>query len=369
VKTDDQRPTTDSFTTSVESAVASDDGAEWLAPYLQAESEEESERLLAQLITQYISPIIRECVGYKLRSTFSPSALRQDAQQREDLFQDALVRLLPQLRRYRANRHAEAIKDLRGFVATIAYRTYYDYLRRKYPHRRLLKNKLCYLLTHQSGLALWDVDADEMTAGYAAWRGQSVTRSGRDNLARLMGDAHALLPAATLTKECEMRRPSDLLAAIFDLLGGPIALDDLVNLVAALWEVKEPTVEDGEEALAVLPDPGPDARVGAQQGEFLRGLWAEVLQLPVRQRCALLLNLRDATGQGCIALLPLTGVASLVEIAGALEMSAHDLAELWGRLPLDDQELAERLALTRQQIINLRKAGRARLARRLKDFL
>jgi hypothetical protein len=37
-------------------------------------------------------------------------------------------------------------------------------------------------------------------------------------------------------------------------------------------------------------------------------------------------------------------------------------------LPLDDLELAAHLAVTRQQIINLRKAARARLARRLKDF-
>jgi hypothetical protein len=146
-------------------------------------------------------------------------------------------------------------------------------------------------------------------------------------------------------------------------------LDDLVNLVAVLWEIKEPIAKDGEEVLAVLPDPAPDAGVGMQQREFLRELWAEVLQLPVRQRRALLLNLRDANGQGCIALLPLTGVASMLEIAGALEMGADGLAALWSRLPLDDQELAERLALTRQQVINLRKSARARLARRLKDFL
>jgi RNA polymerase sigma factor (sigma-70 family) len=369
VKIDDRQPTTYPPATSVEGAAASGDEDELLAPYLRAESEEKAENFLAHLITQHVNPIIRESIGYKLRSIFSSSALGQDAQQREDLCQDALVRLLPQLRRCRANRHAETIRDLRGFVATIAYRTYYDYLRRKYPHRRLLKNKLRYLLTHQPGLAIWDIDADETAAGYAAWRGQSVTRSGREKLSRLMGDAHALLPAATLTKECASRQPSDLLAAIFDFLGGPVALDDLVNLVAVLWEIKEPTTEAGEEALAVLRDPAPNAGESAQQGEFLRGLWAEVLQLPVRQRRALLLNLRDASGQGCIELLPLTGVASMAEIAGALEMSADELAALWGRVPLDDQELAERLALTRQQIINLRKAARARLARRLKDFL
>jgi hypothetical protein len=89
----------------------------------------------------------------------------------------------------------------------------------------------------------------------------------------------------------------------------------------------------------------------------------------MRQRRALLLNLRGTDGRGCIALLPLTGVATLQQIAAALEMPAEHLAGLWRSLPLDDIALAEQLSLTRQQVINLRKSARARLARRLKAFL
>ena len=140
----------------------------------------------------------------------------------------------------------------------------------------------------------------------------------------------------------------------------------MVNLVAALWDVREATVED---ALERLPDNRPETGRELEQREFLRELWAEVLQLPVRQRYALLLNLRSADGAGCIALLPLTGVATLRQIAAALELPDKELAALWGRLPLEDAALAEYLALTRQQVINLRKAARARLARRLKKFL
>jgi hypothetical protein len=61
---------------------------------------------------------------------------------------------------------------------------------------------------------------------------------------------------------------------------------------------------------------------------------------------------------------PALGVASMRQIAAALEMPAEELAGLWGRMPLSDLEIAARLGLQRQQIINLRKAARQRLARR-----
>jgi hypothetical protein len=38
---------------------------------------------------------------------------------------------------------------------------------------------------------------------------------------------------------------------------------------------------------------------------------------------------------------------------------------MWESLPLDDTAIADRLNLTRQQVINLRKAARMRLARRM----
>ena len=46
-----------------------------------------------------------------------------------------------------------------------------------------------------------------------------------------------------------------------------------------------------------------------------------------------------------------------------LEMPAEEFVEVWKRLPLSDIEIAEMLGLTRQQVINLRKCARERLAR------
>ncbi|HKQ74503.1 MAG TPA: hypothetical protein VJ810_12500 [Blastocatellia bacterium] len=343
------------------------DGEALFGLYLKAATEEDAEHLLASLVAQHIIPVIKEIVDYKLRFTSGRLPRAADDQQREDVNHDALVRLLTQLRAFRTQPQEQAIRDLRGYAAVITYRACYTYLRRKYPRRHLLKNRLRYILSHQPGFALWAEEGKETIAGYDAWRGLEAPARASEGLAQLVEDAHGRLPAEVLTNDCAERRPADLLAAIFDQVGAPVTLDDLINAVARLWGIKERATESTSETLDYLPDSRPDAGSMAERREFLQALWVEISQLPARQRRALLLNLRDADGSGCIALFPLTGVATMRQIAAALEMPAEELATLWGRLPLDDLELAESLSLTRQQVINLRKAARARLARRLKD--
>jgi hypothetical protein len=57
------------------------------------------------------------------------------------------------------------------------------------------------------------------------------------------------------------------------------------------------------------------------------------------------------------------------QLADVLQISVESFAEVWNDLPLEDAKIAELLGLTRQQVINARKSGRERLARRLKGFI
>ena len=102
---------------------------------------------------------------------------------------------------------------------------------------------------------------------------------------------------------------------------------------------------------------------------FLQRLWEELQQLPRNQRAALLLNLKDASGFSSITLFPATGIATVRKLAEVLEIGVEDFAAVWNDLPLEDMRIAELLGLTRQQVINSRKSGRERLARRLKGFI
>ncbi len=124
--------------------------------------------------------------------------------------------------------------------------------------------------------------------------------------------------------------------------------------------------EDDGDPLLRLPDPAPDAALAFERRTYLVRLWEEIRELPSRQAAALLLNLRDGQGRNAAALLPLTGIATLREMAAAVGLPPEKLAELWNRLPLEDTGLAEILGVTRQQVINLRKSARERLARRMR---
>jgi hypothetical protein len=115
-----------------------------------------------------------------------------------------------------------------------------------------------------------------------------------------------------------------------------------------------------------LPDDSaaaPDLVLDRQRA--VERLWAEIEALPIRQRLALLLSLRERQGSSLLWVFPLTGVASIRRIAAVLEMDAVELSGLWNRLPLDDHAIADRLGTARQQVINLRSAARKRLGNRL----
>ncbi len=164
----------------------------------------------------------------------------------------------------------------------------------------------------------------------------------------------------------------ELLRAIFHAAAQPLELDDLTALVAQLWSIEDRPHESLDESGSVLAEQlaGAQADPAAlmESRQRLDRLWAEICQLPRRQRVALLCNLRNPHGVNVITLLPATGVATIEQIAAALEIPPAEFEQLWAALPLDDLRLAEYLGATRQQIINLRRSARDRLARRLKDW-
>lgn len=350
-----------------ESSIQND---ELLAPWLQTlrtRGDEAAEAALAQLIEAHIEPVIRSVIRFKLR--FDPGVRADEA----DLAQEALAQWLAELRKLSARPDDRSISDARGLAATITYRVCYGWLRRQSPRRHALRNRLQYVLTRQAGLALWHGAGQSeklLIAGFAAWRGRALASSER--LRQLPGAEKFLARAGRLIASGQDAKLNDLLAAIFDHVGGPVEFDELVKTIAVLLRVTDRTIEsiDADSGCAgyELADKEADVAWRVEKRVFLQRLWEEVRQLPRQQRVALLLNLRDPEGRGCIALFPAIGTATLRQLAEALEMSAEKLAELWNELPLEDARIAELLQLTRQQVINARKSARERLARRLKGF-
>ena len=339
-----------------------------LEPLLRESADERADDILAQLIDEHAGPVIKGVIRYKLHLNSHRATQRAEA---DDLYQEALLQLLAQLQQFRREPGVRPIADVRGMAAVIAHRTCSGWMRRQFPERHALKNRLHYLLTRQRGLALWQGEDGKTLAGFAAWQGQKRAAN-----ANRLGDSSGLegLPARVHVPVGDKPQElADALAAIFNQVGGPVEFDELVRLLASLLGVRDQPFEslpENDDAGAAAPSAVElDPAWHIEKRIFLQRLWEELQQLPRNQRAALLLNLKDSGGFGCITLFPATGVATLRQLADALEMSADEFARLWNDLPLEDARLAEMLGLTRQQVINARKSGRERLARRLKGFM
>ena len=338
-----------------------------LEPLLPGPDGGRADELLSRLIDEHAAPVIKGVIRYKLHLNSTPTQ-RAEA---DDLYQESLLQLLARLRQFRAQPDGHPIADLRGMAAVIAHRTCSGWMRRQFPERHALKNRLHYLLTRQKGLALWQGEDGKTLAGFAAWQGRKKAAPA----ARLGGlsDVEELAAHVRLLKGGRQQELAEALAAVFDHLGAPVEFDELVSTLAALLGVRDQPIEslpESEEAAALTPSASEsDPAWQIEKRMFLQRLWEELRLLPPNQRAALLLNLRDAGGTGCITLFPATGVATVRQLADALGMSAEGFARLWNELPLEDARIAELLGLSRQQVINARKSGRERLARRLKGFV
>jgi DNA-directed RNA polymerase specialized sigma24 family protein len=333
-----------------------------LEPLLTEVSDDQADEILSQLITVHAEPVIKGVIRFKLRLNSFRETQREEA---DDIHQEVVLQLLAQLQRFRKLPDNHPITDVRGMAAVIAHRTCARWMRRQFPERHALKNRLHYLLTRQRGFALWPDSEGKLLAGFAVWQQQVQMTRSLPEVDKLPTHIHAL-------KSDKPQQLAELLASLFNYLGGPVEFDELVSGMAALQGISDQPVEslaDDDDAIFEPAAPEADPAWRTEKKFFLQRLWEELQQLPLNQRAALLLNLKDATGFAAITLFPATGVASVRQLAAALEITPEDLAQMWNNLPIEDARIAELTGLTRQQVINARKSGRERLARRLKGFI
>ena len=333
-----------------------------LLDYVRAASDSESEDQLSIILSQHAEPVIRRVMRHKLSFRLNRFDSRSEQQDAEDLQSEVVLELVSVLRELRNDQSARPIRDFQGYVAAITFRACAEYLRKKRPRRASLKNRVRYILSHLPAFDLWRSGDGEWLCGFAVWRADSTSQTSPISFVSV--DGSTLPDAARETR----LNPPELLAAIFDRARAPVRFDDLISVLADLWGVNDESSEAETEVLDQLPDLRTSFATEIEQRMYLRNVWEEIIQLPPRQRSALLLNLTDKKGQGVIALLPGIGIASFREIAAALEMTVDQLAAIWNNLPLEDAEVAKILGLTRQQVINLRKSARERLSRRTRAF-
>lgn len=353
---------------------------EVLRPYLAAAGEAETESLLAHVIAEHAEPIINGIIKAKLRVSLSDGDGRHLNQDALEISGEVKATLIASLQSLKDLPQQKTINNFQNYVAVVTFNACHDYLRRKYPRRHSLKNRLRYLLTHRADFALWESADGDWLCGEARLAGRPRELEASRRLHTIMQDTESFARTHFPGTHPARVELSELLTLVFKELKGPAGLDDLATLIAHVQGIEEDRVEQGggggadddeiekDSVAAALPDTRADVVAQFDRKIYLEKLWSEIIALPQRQRAAILLNLKDAQGNSMVEMLPLAGIASIRRIAEALEIPAPEFAALWQRLPLDDNAIAERLGLTRQQVINLRKSARERLARRLRDY-
>jgi hypothetical protein len=284
-----------------------------------------------------------ELAGRILQARFRQYRLEPD--QFADLRHEVVIRLVTRFRRSRLE--DDPIESFPDYVATVAFNVFEDYARKRYPLRSGLRNRTLYALSRDPQLAVW-THGGTSVCGLQIWKGRAPS--------------DAPLPVPGHTGESDLRV---ILRRMFLDARAPHTLDDVVSALAAASGIPANESPLPLDEAAGLASCQPDASVALSSSDYLRKLWKEIEELPVHQRIALLLQSRDSSGESVIRLLADAGIATLEELARSLEMEDDELLHLLPALPADDLTLARRLDLGRQQVINLRRAARTRLLRRM----
>ena len=337
-----------------------------LLPFLLSSDESEADNLLADLLSGCAVPAIESIV----RSMFGGPAAREinygvhQQEDIEDLVGEIYLKILRRLRGLKQSPNEDTIKDFRSYVAVTTYNVCNAYVRLKYPNWYRLKAKLSYTLKHHPEFALWDRTDGKSVCGLSEWRGQERTAScGWISDARMDVDWYV--------KQGSPDEFIELLRAAFTTARAPIRIEDLVSLVGEILRIADHP--DGNEVQleyvkpAQLPAGYIDPVYKQCQRECVNLLWNEIVQLPVRQRVAVLLAARDDGHSSVILIFSEICIASIREIAQAVGMSANEFAQTLPKLPLDDNAIGKHLGVDRRRVMTYRLSARRRLVRRMKS--
>ncbi|HEX8845559.1 MAG TPA: hypothetical protein VF791_12985 [Pyrinomonadaceae bacterium] len=355
----------------MEQQITTQDVDRLLVAFLCAKDESESERLLGELICEQVEPTIIKIIKSKLRVSLSSAQGSERNQDALELAGDLRLTVLSELRRLKSSSNPRLITNLQDYVAVKTFSACADYFREKNPRRWRLKSSLRHHLRHNPRFALWESEGHRWLCGLSDWReSENAPTTLTERLRQLSENPEDALRNSSPDRDVRLLPPVDLLTAVFEHAGHAIELDDLVTIAARVWGIRDQSLESVDDEnghlRGSLVDKSVRVDAALEQRLYLEKLWAEVCDLPPLQRAALLLNLRDAGGGSVISFIPYLKIASKAEMAEVLSMSEEQFAKIWNDLPLDDRSIGELLGITRQQVINLRKTARERLARRMK---
>ena len=340
-----------------------------LLPYLSANNEPERQQRLDELLTVRAAPIVRQALRRRLGFYVSAQGINENNQDAEDLYQEAMTRILQVLHELQTPSNTTDIENFEHYVARVASNICIDFLRAKSPARTRLKDSLRDLFRRHKDLVSWEFES-EILCGFAVWRNTGKTvfseQASRDIEVKL----ESFRLARFADEDVRTAPLPQIVADLFDWIGGPVEIDVLVRIMASLLDVREQPVESLDELItppwdAHFADTAPSSESTLQAKELLERLWRAIKRLPPEQRDAFCLGFEDQAGQDLFSALLGAGIVTLKDLADGLGRPVEEVARLRQRLPMDSAAVAAELNATRDNVYK----WRFRAVQRLKSEL
>jgi DNA-directed RNA polymerase specialized sigma24 family protein len=324
-----------------------------LEPFLKTPIESASEDDALRALIDQVTPVVEGIIRGKFGGTIAVA-------EREELFSETILQLLRHLQEIKRDPSRDPITNFTGYTAVMTFNVVNAHFRRTHPERQRLRNRIRHVVRKSSQFALWASQSGQFVCGLARWERLGVRECSESEIDRIP----ALSPpiAVSWNEAISRQQITRALDHVFRHAAKPVELERLVEKIAELFQLQM-------SATPAAPVEQIDETASIESSLIYRSalveVWREIDRLPPRQRIALLLSLRDEQGSAITSLLILLRITTFEELAAAVELAPDQLAAIWDRMPLPDIAIAERLDLTRQQVINLRKSARERLGRRL----
>ena len=329
-----------------------------LLPYLNTQNESEIQRHLHDLLTIHAAPIVRQTLRRRLGFYVSAQGINERNQDAEDLYQETMTRIVQVLLELRASSSTNDIENFNHYVARVASNICIDFLRAKSPARTRLKDSLRDLFRRHKDLVSWEYES-EILCGFAVWRNMGKSAFSEQASHDVETKSEAFRSARFADEDVRTAPLQQIVAELFDWIGGPVEIDVLVRMMASLLDVREQPIESLDDHLTPSWESHftgnlPSSESTLQAKELLEQLWRAVKLLPSEQRDAFALGFEDQAGQDLFTALLGAGIVRLKDLAKGLGRSVEDVGRLRMQMPMDSTAVAAELNASRDNVYKWR---------------
>ncbi len=330
-----------------------------LLPFLSAETDSESQAALNRLFEQTIIPQIRKVLSSYLTLLES---------EKDEISSDAQTKILTKLQKMRENfklgvSPAHPIRNLSAYITRVVINARIDFILRKQPEWRRTENRLSRLKEETE--CDWHFFTDAEDNKLVGLKSKSITRNQIEfeeivSLIRTRYPNHLFLKIQELTP------------IILESADGALTKNELIRAILEITESTRFEEIEIPEDLSEYLNHSDEYRLAKRQNSDLHRIWDEIRKFPANQRKVLLLSLKESRKIEAISLLLKKRIATIKEIAEALEISLEEFSGIFAILPMSSSEIADFLGIKdkgkttkEQRVDNLRRIARDLLRRRL----